>query len=259
MFDPSKFTTTKMKPFPVFLLLDTSGSMREVIDPENAHSTGRTVFEDGQEWEIVEGGTSKIQLLNEAVAKMIELFAEEEKMETEFWVSVITFGDDVNIHLPLTKASEIRWNELLPQGNTAMGAALALTKKQVENKEIVPSRAYRPTIVLVSDGKPTDDWETPMRNFINEGRSSKCFCVSMGIGSEADKRVLSKFIENTPYLAQQGENKINNKVFSANDADSIHEFFQKVTMSVTSRSRSINPNQIPLIENSKINDDEGYW
>lgn len=259
MFYPKKFTTTKAKPFPVFLLLDISGSMDMVIDPENTQRTGQTLFEDGQEWEIVEGGTTKTQLLNDAVIKMINAFKDEEKMETEFLVSIITFGDAAQLHLLPTKASDVKWTDVTASGETALGAALKLAQDQIENKEVVPSRAYRPTVVLVSDGVPNDDWKSAMQKFVHEGRSSKCFCVAMGIGADADKDVLGKFIENTPYLAQQGQTKVPNRVFSANDAESIHEFFQKVTMSVTSRSKSNNPNQIPSVSKTDDGDDEGYW
>lgn len=258
MFDPKKFTTTEAKPLPVFLILDVSGSMNMVIDPENTIRTGKTVFEDGKEWSIVEGGITKIQILNDAVKEMLNSLAEEEKMDTEFTVSVITFGDDANLHLLPTKASQIQWLDLAAQGQTAMGAALSLTKKMIEDKETIPSRAYRPTVVLVSDGCPNDDWEKVMDAFVHEGRSSKCFCVAMGIGEDADMEILNKFIVNTPYLAQQGETKIKNKVFYADNASHLHEFFQKVTMSTTSRSRSSNPNQIPTADNSESND-EGYW
>ena len=48
MFDASKFTVPKAKPLPVILLLDVSGSMDEVVDPENVHRTGRTVVDDGR-------------------------------------------------------------------------------------------------------------------------------------------------------------------------------------------------------------------
>ena len=257
MFDPMKFTTNVAKPFPVFLLLDVSGSMDAVIDPENTKRTGKKVFDDGQEWEIVEGGTTKIQLLNDAVRKMIASFKLEEKMETKFLVSIITFGDTAQLHLPPTRASEIKWNNLSAYGKTALGATLRLAKEQIENKEVIPSRAYRPTVVLVSDGVPNDDWKPAMKSFVHEGRSSKCFCVAMGIGDDADMSVLNSFIKNTPYLAQQEENKVPNKVFHADDAEHIHEFFEKVTMTVTTRSNSSNPNLIPSV--SKDMDDDGYW
>ena len=258
MFEPKKFTTTQIKPFPVLLLLDVSGSMDMVIDPENTRRTGKTVFEDGQEWEIVEGGTTKTELLNDAVKKMINSFSSEEKMETEFLISIITFGDKAKVHTQPTKASEIIWHKMEAHGKTAMGDALSIAKKLIENKEIIPSRAYRPTVVLVTDGVPNDDWKQAMQLFVHEGRSSKCFCVAMGIGDDADISVLNQFIENTPYLAQKGDDKIPNKVFYADDASSLHEFFQKVTMSVTSRSKSNSPNNILLV-NKNINEDEGYW
>ncbi len=264
MFDPKKFVTVKPKPFPVFLLLDVSGSMDIVIDPENTRRTGKTAFIDGQEVEFVEGGTTKTQVLNDAVKKMIDSFKEEEKMETEFLISVITFGDDACVHLKPTKASDVEWTNMSASGETALGAALNLAKKQIEDKEVVPSRAYRPTIVLVSDGQPNDNWERPLKEFISEGRSSKCDRMAMAIGHDADEVILKRFIEGTPH-----------DLFYAENAGQLHEFFQRVTMSVTMRTQSKNPNVVPapseiMLEGGSIksatagnaaasSDDDGYW
>jgi uncharacterized protein YegL len=65
-------------------------------------------------------------------------------------------------------------------GCTAMGVAFSLAKGLIEDKNVVLSRAYRPTVVLVSDGQPTDAWERPIESLINEGRSSKCFVYGDG-------------------------------------------------------------------------------
>lgn len=258
MFDPTKFTAQKAKPSPVFLLLDVSGSMAEVIYPENVRRTGRTVESDGTTWELVEGGTSKIQILNEAVSKMIESFAAQEKIETEFLVSIIVFGDVATQHLPPTPASSVRWTDMTADGYTAMGAAFSLAKRLIEDKNIVPSRAYKPTVVLVSDGEPTDDWKQPLESLITEGRSSKCFFMAMGIGENPGMPVLERFISKTPVLAEVNGTAIRNTVFRAPDAQRIHEFFRKVTMSVTRRSMSANPNAVPTLD--KVTPDEGgYW
>ena len=258
MFDASKFTVPKAKPLPVFLLLDVSGSMGAILDTENVRRTGQTVVSDGQTWELAEGGTSRIQVLNAAVKTMIDSFAAEERMETEFLVSIIAFGDSAVQHLPPTPAASVEWMELTADGCTAMGAAFSLAKSLIEDKAVVPSRAYRPTVVLVSDGQPTDDWNGPLNSLINEGRSSKCVFMAMGIGENPGMQVLDRFISQTPVLAEVNGTAIRNTVFHATEADKIHEFFRKVTMSVTMRSKSHNPNAVPT--SAKADTEEGgYW
>ena len=240
MFDPKKFTTPTAKPLPVVLLLDVSGSM----------------------------SGSKIDNLNKAVLDMLDSFAQEEKMETEIQVAAITFGNEVTLELPYTKASQVQWKDLQTGGMTPMGTALKMAKAMIEDKETTPSRAYRPTIVLISDGQPNDSWEKPLDDFISDGRSSKCFCWAMGIGQGADKGVLERFISKTPFLATE----VPNRVFEAKEARDIHQFFQLLTMSMTRRTQSKNPNVVPasveLDENavSKISasiviedDEHGYW
>jgi uncharacterized protein YegL len=259
MFDASKFTTQKAKPLPVFLLLDVSGSMNEVVDPENVRRTGQTLESDGQTWELVEGGTSKIKIMNDAVRRMVDSFATEERMETEFLVSIITFGDRVAQHLLPSAASSVNWTDMDADGCTAMGAAFKLAKSLIDDKNIIPSRAYRPTVVLVSDGKPTDDWEHPLEALITNGRSSKCFFMAMGIGENSGVEILNRFISQTPVLAEVNGNSVYNTVYPATEAGKIHEFFRKVAMSVTTRSKSQNPNAVPTSAKSKLEEDGGYW
>lgn len=232
-FDPSKYTVAKAKPLPVVLLLDTSSSM-------NAG-----------------GEQSKIAELDSAVREMIKDFAHEEQLETEIQVSVITFGyEGVKLALPYTNASKVEMKKLEAQGNTPMGTALRMAKDMIEDKETTPSRAYRPLVILCSDGEPNDDWQEPMDKFIKDGRSSKCDRMAMAIGSDANEAVLKRFIEGTE-----------NPLFYAKDASSMHKFFKFVTMSVATRSHSQNPNLIMKIEPPKeivepvaaIPDTGSYW
>jgi uncharacterized protein YegL len=205
-FDPSKFTAAKAKPLPVILLLDVSGSM----------------------------GGEKIRNLNDAVRDMLEVFRDTENSETEIWVAIITFGDQVKLHQKLVSAGQIQWQDLSAGGSTPLGVALQMVKAMIEDKDIVPSRAYRPTVVLVSDGQPTDDWENPLKGFISDGRSGKCDRMAMAIGAQADETVLGKFIEGTP-----------NGLFYSENAKQMRDFFKFVTMSVTIRTKSQTPNVIP--------------
>ena len=264
-FDPSAFTTSKAKPLPVILLLDVSASMSEVVDGSFTR-TGQTVFEDGKTWEIVEGGITRIHLLNEAVRKMIVTLAKEESMGTEFMMSIITFGADTRLELPPTKAGNVKWTDLTTDGETPLGSALALAKQLIEDKEQTPSRAWRPTVILVSDGKPTDIWENALVEFTTLGRSSKCDRMAMAIGAEADTSMLGRFISGTGH-----------ELFQADQAESVQEFFRHVTMSVVSRTHSQSPNVVPSDSDIRLDgpsrktaaeesgaveetpEDEGYW
>ena len=211
-FDPSKFTTTEEKPMLVYLLLDVSGTM-----------SGR-----------------KIDSLNAAVREMLDSFS---KQEVLIMVSVITFGGSVSMHLPPTKASKITWHDLSAGGMTPMGAAINMAKGMIEDKNITPSRAYRPTVVLMSDGEPNDSWESPLEKFVKEGRSAKCDRMSVAIGADVGngELVLKKFMEGTDH-----------ELFYAETAKRIHEFFKFLTMSTLSRSRSANPNQVPKDSEIKL-------
>lgn len=208
-FNPANFTVAKAKPLPVLLLLDVSTSM----------------------------GGENINKLNAAVKEMISDFAAAEKNEVEILVSIITFGADVLLHTPYTSAKDIEWQDLQVSGATPMGTAFSMAKAMIEDKDVTPSRAYRPTIVLVSDGEPNDSWKQPLRQLVNEGRSEKCDRMAMAIGSDASNSVLNEFISGTE-----------NKVFTAQDASQIQEFFKFVTMSVTTRTQSQNANVVPKPE-----------
>jgi uncharacterized protein YegL len=205
-FDPAKYTAPTAKPLPVVLLLDVSGSM----------------------------GDAKIDNLNGAVKDMLETFRGTQNSEIEIHVAIITFGTEVKLHQSLASSSEINWQELSASGGTPLGTAFKMAKAMIEDKDVVPSRAYRPTVVLVSDGQPTDSWEKPLQAFISDGRSAKCDRMAMAIGADADEVVLGKFIEGTK-----------NSLFYAESAKQLRDFFKFVTMSVTIRTKSQTPNVLP--------------
>lgn len=205
-FDPTKFTAPTAKPLPVILLLDVSGSMQG----------------------------AKIQNLNEAIKDMLDTFCDTENGEIEIHVAIITFGAEVKLYQALTSASNITWHGLSASGGTPLGTAFKMAKAMIEDKNVVPSRAYRPTVVLVSDGRPGDNWKQPLSDFVKDGRSSKCDRMAMAIGADADEGVLGQFLEGSQ-----------NPLFYAENAKQLRDFFKFVTMSVTIRTLSQNPNISP--------------
>ena len=203
----SGFVMPKARMLPVILLLDVSGSM--------AHD-------------------SKIDELNSSVREMLESFQKEQAVQSEINVSIITFGSEVNVHTELAPAGNIVYQEMQAKGMTYMGRALDLAYDMIEDKAIVPKNAYRPVVVLVSDGVTNDDhWEQKLEKFTTTGRSSKCDRWSLAIGADADKDMLAKFLDHPE-----------KEVCHVEDAADIHKFFRFISSSTIQRSKTDNPNKI---------------
>lgn len=220
MSELKKFQVQNARPLPIIVLADTSGSMS------------------------VDG---KISALNHGLKDMIASFATESRLRAEIQVSVIAFGgEDAEIILPLTPAHQIEGSrQLTADGMTPLGSALTMASGVIENKELIPSRAYKPVVILISDGYPNDDWEGPFERFQRDERSSKATRFAMAIGSDADDRMLSDFANDPEAPLFRGEN-----------ARDIHRFFRAVTMSVSARSQSTKPNQSTPLQIPEDNDQD---
>lgn len=179
------------RPLPIILLLDTSGSM--------------------------EG--CRIKALNSAIKDMINSFTEEENIGAETQVAIITFGGEAKLHTDITPAKDIIWSDLTAKGMTSLGGALDIAKEMIEDKERIPSRAYKPTVIVVSDGMPNDNYHQSLENFMKD-RSGKCDRWAMAIGDDANKELLKEFVNNEEQY-----------FFEASDVSQIKKFFRVVTIS----------------------------
>lgn len=200
------FVTQKPRPLPVIVAVDRSGSMEK----------------DG-----------KIDALNLALKNFISSLQGEGNSKVEIQVALFSFGrDTATCDIPLTPVAGIADVPVYePYGKTPMGMAFNQMKAMIEDREIIPSRAYKPTIVLLTDGIPTDSYQAPMESLINEGRSSKAFRMAMAIGDDADRDMLASFVSEPEYLV------------SGDKARDIVKFFKYVTMSVTARTKSQSPDK----------------
>ncbi|WP_200953979.1 VWA domain-containing protein [Massilia sp. Root351] len=214
------FAIAKPRPLPVIVLADASGSMSE---------------------------NGKIEALNHALADMVKTFASEARVRAEIQVGLITFGGrQAELYEPLTPAHQIQnLPAIQAAGATPLGQALALVTALLEDQERIPSRSYRPVLVLVSDGLPTDEWEPALAALEKSERASKATRMAMVIGDEADGQVLARFA-----------NDREAPVFRAHQARDIHRFFQAVTMSVATRTVSANPDQPTGLLLGEAPDDE---
>lgn len=201
MFDPTKYSHPKVRHLPVILLLDVSGSMQG----------------------------EKIDNLYDAVNTMIGDFVNQASNELMIDVAIFTFGGKVELHTKYTPVADLKaagLNRFTADGNTPLGLCLTQAKDYIEDKEETSGSNYAPTVVLVSDGMPNDEYENPMREFIGTGRSQKAQRLAISIGSDAKRDMLESFTGDP------------NLVFFAESAGDIADSFKKVTMSVSMRSHS---------------------
>lgn len=199
-FNPNNYKAPEAKKLPVVLLLDVSGSMRG----------------------------EKIESLYNATIDMIETFAAAQAREQEIDVAIITFGGSLELHTSYTPVKDLRArgiNKFSPSGQTPMGTAVRMAKDMIDDKKVTTGRIYRPAVVLVSDGEPTDSWEEPFKSFINDGRSAKCQRFAVAIGKDARRDVLEKFTLDA------------NAVFYAEDAKDISEQFKTISMSISTMAQ----------------------
>lgn len=134
---------------PCLLLLDVSGSMRG--HPIAELNAGLSTFKD--------------ELAADTLAmKRVE-------------VGIVTFGP-VQIALPFQSASSFYPPVLTVQGDTPMGAAikegLALVRQRKDEYRANGISYYRPWVFLITDGGPTDEWQSAAAA-VREGESSKSF------------------------------------------------------------------------------------
>ena len=199
------FTVTNARPLPVIILADTSGSMSE---------------------------HGKIHALNTALADMTQSFAEDIDGRAEIHIAIITFGGTAQLHQPLVPAAAIQLQPMTARGKTPIGEAFDLARELIEDRKIIPSRAYSPVIVLASDAQTNEgtQWEEALGRLLNSERAKKAQRFALGIGVGADATALKKFVADPSV-----------KIYGASDAAEIAKFFRWVTMSVSSRSRRPDP------------------
>lgn len=185
---------------PVILLLDTSGSMRQ---------------------------DDKIAVLNDSVMQMIAELASVDAGHGFITLTLITFGgDSAEVIQKNVPVASIAFTRLNASGKTPMGHAFALTRELIENRDEISSKAYRPTIALVSDGLPKPALVGELEALIGSDRGSKSSRFALAVGADADRNLLAQF-------ASGGD------VREASEAAEIRNFLQWVTNTVTQATLSI--------------------
>ena len=191
-----------MRRLPVYLLLDTSGSMM------------------GEPIEAVKNG---VQVL------VSTLRQDPYALETAY-LSIITFDNDAQQVVPLTELVSFQLPRISAKGLTSMGEALQCLAHAIE-REVVKTTAqtkgdWKPLVFIMTDGRPTDDWRKGIAALKNTRTGVVVACAA---GPEADLSILQQITATTVSL-------------DTADANTIRAFFKWVSASIATGSQKVENN-----------------
>ncbi len=191
-----------MRRLPVYLLLDTSGSMY------------------GEPIEAVKNG----------VQTLIATLRNDPYALEQAFVSIITFNTKAQQVTPLTELAVFQQPNIEASGCTALGEALELLAQKMDS-EITKTTAerkgdWRPLVFLMTDGEPTDDISKGLAEF----KKRKCgVVVACAAGQGANTNTLKQITENVVQL-------------DTADSATIKAFFKWVSASISTTSKSVEEN-----------------
>jgi uncharacterized protein YegL len=84
----------------------------------------------------------KIDVLNDAISRMIAAFQKLTMPGCEVALTVISFGGVAATHLNSTLISEVSWKPLGAAGTTPMGDAFRLASQILKDESATPTRSF---------------------------------------------------------------------------------------------------------------------
>ena len=179
------------------LVLDVSGSMREIVDESNMHFTGETVYMDGKKYNLVTGGIMKIDLLNQGLQDFYNEIVSDETTSQRLELSIITFNDNVQVVQEPALPENVIIPELHGDGDTALADAVNEAIDKVEARKNWYKETgqpyYRPWIILMTDGEPNagQDISSLARRIKSDTAAKKYAFLPIGVEG-ADMSVLQQ-------------------------------------------------------------------
>jgi uncharacterized protein YegL len=121
----------------------------------------------------------------------------ETNPDAEIKVAALEFSNGVNWLYDEPKlAKDFIWQDVAASGLTSLGAACSeLASKLSRSGGFMQSASgsFAPTIILLSDGGPTDDYNTGLAKLKANNWFKSAIKIAIAIGDDADKDVLKDF------------------------------------------------------------------
>lgn len=188
-----------------------TGASSEAPFRPGARVTGRPLhfvfLLDGSGSMATEG---KIDALNQSIRDALPHLQDlaSQNPFVHILVRALVFADGARWHIAEpTPVHEVSWPTVVAGGFTDLGAGLT---KVAEVLTVPPmeARAFPPVLVVVSDGRPTDDFETGLERLMAEPWGRRAVRLAIAIGADADLDILRRFIGDSaiaPFTAHDPE------------------------------------------------------
>ena len=187
---PKKEVANTRLPTTFVFLIDTSGSMREVVVGEVV-PTGNTFTVDGQEYMGVTGGETKIGIVIESLNRLIH----SGKLTASDRIAIVKFDDSASTLIGLTPATQTSQLESAIEqlrefsGGTRMGAGLRGALSLLSGQNMTIRRT-----LLFTDGQTFD--EDVCRAIASEFASNNTPITALGVG-EFNENLLTYLSDTT--------------------------------------------------------------
>lgn len=162
----------------------------------------------------------KIQALNHAIREAIPHMKQvaDDNPNAEVLIRALKFSSGAQwLTAQPMPVSNFSWMDVQADGVTDLGKALSMIADQLKIPPM-SDRALPPVLALISDGQPTDDFNTGLRALMGEQWGKKAIRIAIGIGEDSDSETLQKFIGNPEIQPLQ-----------ANNADSLVNYIRWVS------------------------------
>lgn len=202
---PTQEVSSSRPPTNFTFVIDTSGSMYEIV-AGNPQQTGRTFESDGNVYNEVTGGKSKIEIVIESLQALVR----SGRLSESDRISIIQFDDQASTLVQLTQGTQVadlenaigRLQEF--SGGTRLGLGMKEALNMLSNQGMSSRRA-----LIFTDGHTFD--EDKCKELVNEFARHNIPITALGIG-DYDQPFLEKLTDPTAgrliHLVPQASNDL---------------------------------------------------
>lgn len=191
---------------------------------------------------------TKIGAVNTAIREVLPELKDAGGSDIDLKVACLTFSSGCKWMYSTPIASDsFQWTNVDADGVTDLGTACReLNDKLSKNGFLkAPSGSVAPVIFLLSDGEPTDDFESGINLLQQNNWFKHGIKVAVAIGDDANKDVLAKFTGNIE------------AVITVHTPEALRKWIRKVSITssqIGSRSQPVNDSQIPSKQDTMIDE-----